>query len=548
VVFNWGWRVGAVTPATGGSAVPPDELRPFWSQRGLIALAVGLPVAETGVLTLLGMGSGYPLAPQASAIGPLGVFHDLRWLFVYHASVPGFVGGLVVLIGLRSLVVAFLAYSAWPAGEGGARFGPLLRRSLAATALVAVFLAPWVTLLFGAAVVPLSWLVFAALPPALVTLVLVAHGGIERRWWVRMPPWRSAAWMAASVVVLSVAALVIAGRPASVALPVSGLVGAFNGWAWYNATRAIALRLPVRRRIPWAPVAVGVLFIVVVAGARIGFAVADDAETPVPVAAARPGGPGVLVVGGFASDCCAEGVEFQAGAPGFTVEQFSYLGLDGDGAPKPHTGSATDRDLRVLADLMDTQVGALAVRTGGPVAIVAESEGTLVAAAFLAEHPDALVSRVALLSPIVDPARVSYPSVGDGRGMVAGAQLRLLTDFIDELAPFAVTTDGPLAASLLEQGPILHSAVVCDTAGSVPRLLVTPLADSVSAPVVLPCAVDTVVVPGFHGGLRGRADVRSMVVDWLLGIPVDDEAVWETLDRLLTGVAAAWQVPPLEAG
>jgi hypothetical protein len=507
-----------------------------------------LPVAETVVLAMAGIGSGYPLAPQAGAIGPLGVFHDLRWLFVYHASVPGFIGGLVLLVALRSLVVAVLAYLAWPAGEGGVRFAPLLRRSAAATTLVAVFLAPWVTLLFGAAVVPLSWLVFAALPPALVTIVLVAHGGIERGWWVRMPPWRSAAWVGLSVLVLSVAALVIAGRPGAVALPIAGLTGVFNGWAWYNATRAIAVRLPVRRRIPWAPVAVGALFLVVVVGARIGFALADDPEPPAPAHAATHEGPGVLLVGGFGSDCCGDGAELQALAPGFSVEQFSYRGLGSDGRPMAHTGAATDRHLAELAGLMELQVAGLAARTGAPVSIAAESEGTLVVAAFLGAYPDAPVSKLALLSPIVDPARVSYPSRGDGPGLVAGVQLRLLTDLIDELAPFVVTVDGPLGVSLLEQGPVLHEGVLCGGPNGIPRLVIIPLADAVSAPAVLPCSVDTVVVPGFHGGLRGRADVRSMVIGWLSGAPVDDAEVWETLDRLLTGAAAAWQVPALETG
>ncbi|HTS98335.1 MAG TPA: hypothetical protein VMI33_17140, partial [Streptosporangiaceae bacterium] len=55
----------------------------FLRHRGLIALAVGGAVGQACLLTVLAP-AARPLAPQVTAIPPLAVFHDLRWLFGYN--------------------------------------------------------------------------------------------------------------------------------------------------------------------------------------------------------------------------------------------------------------------------------------------------------------------------------------------------------------------------------------------------------------------------------------------------------------------------------
>ena len=124
-------------------------------RRLLLALAVGLPLVEMGALAALGLRSGMGLAGQATALGPFGVFHD---------SILGFAVGAVGLVVGRSLLGALMARAAWPGSPPP--FLRLLRHMLVITVTAAVFLSPWVTLMFGAAVIPLSWIYFAALPPA----------------------------------------------------------------------------------------------------------------------------------------------------------------------------------------------------------------------------------------------------------------------------------------------------------------------------------------------------------------------------------------------
>ena len=241
-------------------------------RRLLLVLSVGLPLAEMGVLAAFGLRSGMGLAGQVTAPGPFGVFHDLRLLFVFHDSVVGFVLGAAALVAGRSLLGALLVRSAWPGRPPP--FG-LLRHLLVITAVAAVLLSPWVTLMFGAAVIPLSWIYFAALPPALATILLLHHGGVDGGWWRRLPPARSAAWMALSFLVLSLSALGVAGQPLPVVAAVLAATGLFNAWAWAHSVRVIVTGLPSRSRrlAPVTVVTAVLVFVVVVGGSQIGFAV-----------------------------------------------------------------------------------------------------------------------------------------------------------------------------------------------------------------------------------------------------------------------------------
>jgi hypothetical protein len=418
---------------------------------------------------------------------------------------------------------------------------------VAATAVAAALLSPWVTLLFGAALVPLSWAFLAAVPAALLTIVLIHHGGIARDWWRRLPPFRSMGWIGLSFLVLSLAALSIADGPLPVALVVVVLGGVFNAWAWERSVRSIVIR-PALRRAQWVPataIAVTMLLVVVFGGTRIGFLAAADADDS-PVAVAPDAGyRGVLLVPGFGAECCDEVIALRELAPDLLIEQYSYLGLDRAGEPVPHSGDATDADLGHLAAVMAEQVEELYRRTGRPVAIVAESEGTLVAAVMLERHPDAPADHLALLSPIVAPGRVTFPDRGEeGPGVVAGWQLRALGDLIDDLAPIPVSADGPLTGSLRKCRDEIQTAIVSDRPG-IEEIAIVPLADSLTSPAGTGYGIDTVVVPGFHGGLRGRPQVQEMLISWLAGADLDGSDLWAVLDRVIAGSASAWRVPPL---
>src|SRR5579872_2206910 len=100
----------------------PARVRP-----GLLALCVGVPAAETAVLTGTGPSPAVALAPQVAAPAPFGAFHDLRWLAVYHRSWWSFGLELAALVCFRSVLDTLLAHQAWPAGFPR----PSLRRLLA---------------------------------------------------------------------------------------------------------------------------------------------------------------------------------------------------------------------------------------------------------------------------------------------------------------------------------------------------------------------------------------------------------------------------------
>jgi hypothetical protein len=517
-------------------------------RRLLLTLAVGLPLAEVAVLGVLDIPSGLGLAAQVTAPGPFGVFHDLRWLFVFHESVAGFVVGLLAVIALRSLLMALLVHSAWPGRPPGLRH--LAGHALLSTVVAAVLLAPWVTLLFGAGVIPLSWLYFGAVPPALATILLLHHVGIDGGWWRRLPPARSAAWMGLSFLVLSLSALAVAGRPLPVVGAVVAVTGLFNAWAWQHCVGVIVSGLPARSRrlTPVGAIAAVSVFLVVLAGSQIGFAARADQDPGAWVAGDPPAGVrAVLVVGGFASGCCDEGPAVQGGSASTYVEQFSYWGLTAEGDPLPHTGLVTDIDLTRAARLMAAQVENLAARSGGPVALVAESEGTMVTAAYLDQYPQAPVDRLMLLSPIIEPGRVTYPDLGEeGRGVAAGYQLRALSELIDSMAPFTISADGDLADSVRREAEDLQAALLGDHPG-IEQVAVLPLADAVVAPGHGDFPIEVIVVPGFHGGLRGRPDVQAMIRSWVLGGDLEGSEFWLLVNEVIAGTASAWQVPGLDA-
>jgi len=88
-----------------------DRLR---GRRWLVAVCVGVAMGETLLVSSLLSASSVALATQASAPPPFDLFHDLRWLVVYHESWFGFAFELLLVLLLRSVLLTVLVRAAWP--------------------------------------------------------------------------------------------------------------------------------------------------------------------------------------------------------------------------------------------------------------------------------------------------------------------------------------------------------------------------------------------------------------------------------------------------
>src|SRR5207253_4652308 len=121
----------------------------FLVRRRLIAVAVALPVVETALLWAFGLETALGIAPQASAPAPFDVFHDLRWLLVYHRSWLGLALEAAAFIAFRTAFTVFMVRAAWPEGEEPPPLGRMVVRSAAFVVTAAVLLSPLVPPLCG---------------------------------------------------------------------------------------------------------------------------------------------------------------------------------------------------------------------------------------------------------------------------------------------------------------------------------------------------------------------------------------------------------------
>jgi hypothetical protein len=511
------------------------------------------------------------LAPQLTAVPPLAVFHDLRWLYGYNRPWFEFALLLVVVIAARSVLNATLIRLAWPAGLARPSARAALWPAFALTMAACVLLSPIVALSVGVAILPFSWPFFACLAVMLVLALPLSHGGIHPSWWRTLPPARAVSWLLADFALLSVMAAVIGRLPMTAAIPVSGLAGLANARAWYGLAGLAArtpARLPSPRAlwlpVPLAPVALILAIASVIGLTRLAFVVGRGPQ-PVSVAAAtlqpgaaqagqavwHPGGqtvrPGhyprdpVLVIRGFGSTCCASARSLQPIAPGAVVQQFSYRGMTPAGQPLPQGSSASDLPLPELGDRIATQVRRLHRETGRPVNIVAESEGTLGVDAMLATHPGLPLGSIVMESPIVAPGRVGYPDGnGTGPGLVPADELRALVWFVGGLSPFGSSGAETLISSVDAVGARFAASAAQNK--SLRWMLLVPLADAVTLPVC-PLPKDVFVVPALHGDLTGAPGVKRMVRNFFAHQRVREPGQYKATAEIVAAAAAAWRMP-----
>jgi hypothetical protein len=529
------------------------ESDPLLRRPALLAVAVAGPVLEVVGLSLAGLTTSVGLAPQVTAPAPFGVFHDLRWLLVFHRSWAGFVVLASLVLAFRSAVTAGLVILAWPDDVPRAAPPRLLARTVAFTAVTMVLLAPWAGLLFGMAVVPLSWLFFAAVPPALAVGLFIHHGSVRAGWCRGAPPLRTVGWLALTFVVRSAAGGVLSASPPVARPIVAAAAGLFDAWAWRGIVHGAARRTAATRwAMPVAPVGVALVVAVVAAGVTVSFSVtraqADTGAAGETAAAGHAGhrdGHPVLMVAGFGTHW--DGRQRDVLGPGFVTERFSYRGLGPDGAPLPYERADTLRPVDESVHLLARQIDRFHRATGRRVAIVAESEGALVASAYVLGLRPSAVDDLVLLSPLVEPGRVYYPPRGErGWGVAAGWLLRLLAHSVKALSGVNLSPDSPLLRSLTDHAPALRAAIGC-TPALVTQVVVFPLADAVAAPPGR-LGDDVIVVPAFHGGLLEDGSVGDALRRLVAGGRPATPPGWSLVERITRAASAAWQVPGLPVG
>jgi len=574
-----------ILPAGRGMGNKPEAADRFLAHRGLIAFATGAAMAEAALLAAFAPAARV-LAPQVTALPPLAVFHDLRWLYSAHRSWLAFILLLAGLILARSAVNSLLVRLAWPGAVEPPATLEALRSALGFTVFAFLLMSPVVSLTLGVAILPFSWPFLATLPVMLLIAVPLSHGGAASYWWRMLPPPAAVGWLLTDFAVLSVTAAVIGRLPFFGAVPAAGLAGLVNARAWYGLTAAVA-RARTRalaggwpggaRLVPAVPVATLAAIAVITLMTKLVFVVgiptgnslaaaadqvgrggqvpvvtgartASQAGPPAPTGRAQPAEaarldrsrhPPVLEVAGFGSWCCEHGRSLAYVMPGTLVQQFSYRGLDPAGHPLPYGPAASDLPLPVLGDRIAAQVWRLHARTGQPVDIVAESEGTLGVYAMLARHPDVPLAAVVLLSPIVAPGQVSYP-VGGGSARVPGDELQGVVWFVGGLSPFGTSGAQTLIESVNQVGAQFAEQAARDH--HLPWLELVPLADAVTLPACsLPSNV--LVVPALHGALLNDPESLRIVRDFLTDHRVSAPSGLRTTAEILAAAASAWRIP-----
>ncbi|MFU8875313.1 hypothetical protein [Micromonospora sp. SL4-19] len=510
---------------------------------GLLVLAAVPPAVEGLVLDVVGFRAAEGLAPQVSAVWPYDTYHDLRWLLVYHDSWLTFAIGLVALILFRALLTTGLVALAWPRQLPRPSLRWLLRRNLVLSAVITAVVSPWASLSIAASVVALSWLLFASLLPLFLLAPFLQRAAVVRSWWRGLPSIELVGWSLLNFVVLTVAGGVTWVVPIGWTGPVSAVAGLANGLLWQRTVAAALLpRRPVKwSRVPVAPLAVLLAFVVPVVVQPLlqllpgtspkGRALVLDRPLPADVRHA------VIFVDGHGST--------YDGRPAVdpNVQEFSYRGMDPQGRPLPYSARDTYKSIATSVGLLATQVDLLHRRTGRPVALVGQSEGSMVSRTYLADHPHPAVDTLAMFSPLINAGRAYYPPVGasEGWGIAAGWELRILFGAVNAVAHSGSGPEEPFIRSLLDNAPFYRNDMMCPVPG-VRIVAFLPTTTATEAPPGEFTRVPVFEMPAVHGGLLATPVVQEHLLNFLEGESVSQpEGGYTQLQEF----SAAWQAPPL---
>ncbi|MEU8261593.1 hypothetical protein AB0C02_13360 [Micromonospora sp. NPDC048999] len=515
----------------------------------LLLLTVLPPTLEAVLSTHYGLRSVVGLAPQASALPPFATFHDLRWISVYHNSWPQFAGELAVSVVVRGLWVTAIVLVAWPSHlRPRPPWGRALLTGVTGTAALTVAMLPWAAVSVALSATSLSWFFVGGVGTVFVLALVMQRAGLVSTWWRGAPPLAGALWAALAFLILTIASVLVSTAPDPSPIVLAALFGAVNGWLWRRLLPAVLVARVRLVRVPVAPlVAVGLVVGIAPAGFLGRAALQDAGQPPVPLPARRNGDPpqAIIYVDGF--DSVGDGGSIDGGgqaADSIPFELFSYAGLDAQGRPLPYQAEQTQQSLERSAELLDAQVTKLHSRTGKPVALLGDSEGTLVVRTYLQTRPHPDVVAAVLLSPLPNPAAASYPPpvARHGWGLATGAQLQAIMAAVRWSSGLRIDTDAPFLRSLLDDPGRYRDQMFCPVPGT--RLVAfVPLDAALADRPGNPIEVPFVLVDTLHGGAYDSSEVRRQIVAFL-----DGEApatAGTAVYRVLRAAAVAWQAPPL---
>lgn len=428
----------------------------------LLMLVTTVPVlVEALVLRTVGFVSAMGLAPQISAPAPFGVFHDVRWVLVYHSSWWAFVAESVAAILSRGLLTATAVWLAWPDDAPRRSWPSIVRMNLAFGALIYVVLAPWAAVAIAASDTSLYWFLVGELVPLLFLSLVLQRGGIIADWWRGMPSLREAAWAVVVFAALTVAALLVYSVPGWWQVPIAGVTGVANAGLWRMVVRSSVRGRPVLRRLPAGPLAVLISTAALLAMGQFSTVGGAIARIPPPrIEKLMHLNEQLIYVSGYGS-------AFSGGSSDASVVHYSYRGLDANGNPLPYRPVDTYRSLASSAGLLANQVDVVHRRSGRPIALVAQSEGTLVVRAYLARQPHQAVADVVLLSPLIQPGRVYFPPPwqGSGWGIASGWLLRGMFAVVRGTSGSHASPDEPFVRSVVDNAPFYRTSMLCPVPG-----------------------------------------------------------------------------------
>jgi pimeloyl-ACP methyl ester carboxylesterase len=217
----------------------------------------------------------------------------------------------------------------------------------------------------------------------------------------------------------------------------------------------------------------------------------------------------------------------------------------------PYGPRDTLRPISELTARLGEQVDALHNAYGEPVTIVAESEGALVARAYLLsryEPADESVDRLITLDMPKVGAGAYYPPAGEtGWGLGAGWGLRGLAALAGNIGFVSVSADAPFFRSLVGCTGLLATIGTQPLPAEIPETRVIALADAVDDYLHDP-RVASYVVGTHHGGLLDREEVQRVIADTISGMTLRGSGTSLAWVRVIGKLSAPWTLPGVKQG